>query len=204
VQSLIDGYHEFRETYYRDHEKLLRDLFNRGQAPKAMLIACADSRIDPALQLGAKPGDVFMVRNVANLVPPYMPDEDFHGTSAALEFAVKGLKVEHIIILGHARCGGIGALLDGPVPGQTDFVNIWMKIAEPALRTVEALGIAAPEQRQLRLELEAVKVSQKNLLTFPWVKSAVDAGRLKIHGWYFNIGTGELWTQDASGKFVKA
>lgn len=204
MQSLIDGYHDFRTTYYRENEKLLRDLFNRGQQPKAMLIACADSRIDPAAQLGAKPGDVFMVRNVANLVPPYMPDEDYHGTSAALEFAVKGLKVEHIIVLGHARCGGIGALMNGPVAGQTDFVNIWMRIAEPALRKVEALNVADEDERRLRVELEAVKVSEKNLLTFPWVKSAVDAGQLKIHGWYFNIGTGLLWKQDETGKFVQA
>jgi carbonic anhydrase len=202
MEDLFAGYRQFRETYYRENEKLLKDLFNRGQAPKAMLVACADSRIEPALQLGAKPGDMFVVRNVANLVPPYQPDEDFHGTSAALEFAVKALKVEHIIVLGHARCGGVQALLSGPVAGQTDFVNAWMRIAEPARKAVEAAKPPDEDQRRLLAEIESIKVSLNNLRTFPWVKAAEEAGRLTIHGWYFNVGTGLLWKQDETGVFV--
>lgn len=204
MEALIEGYRHFRETYYRENETLLKDLFNRGQAPKAMLIGCSDSRIDPALTLGAKPGDMFVVRNVANLVPPYQPDEDYHGTSAALEFAVKVLKVEHIIVLGHARCGGVMTLLQGADPGRTEFVGAWMRIAEPARKAVEAANHQDKDQRQLLGELESVKVSLKNLRTFPWVKTAEDAGHLKIHGWYFNIGTGLLWRQNAEGRFEQA
>lgn len=203
MDALIDGYRQFRETYYRENETLLKDLFSRGQAPKAMLIGCSDSRIDPALTLGAKPGDMFVVRNVANLVPPYQPDEDFHGTSAALEFAVKVLKVEHIIVLGHARCGGVMTLLQGADPGRTDFVNTWMRIAEQARKTVEAANPPDEDQRRLLAELESVKVSLRNLRTFPWVKAAEDAGLLAIHGWYFNVGTGLLWRQDKNGVFVQ-
>lgn len=202
MDSLIEGYRHFRETYYREHEGLLKDLFARGQAPKAMLIGCSDSRIDPALTLGAKPGDMFVVRNVANLVPPYQPNEDFHGTSAALEFAVLVLKVEHIIVLGHARCGGVATLLQGAVAGKTDFVNAWMRIAEPARKAVEAANLTDLDERRLLAELEAVKVSLTNLRTFPWVKAAEDAGRITIHGWYYNIGTGLLWRQGKDGVFV--
>jgi len=201
VDALIEGYRHFRKTYYRENEKLLKDLFERGQSPKTMMIACSDSRIDPALQLGARPGDVFMVRNVANLVPPYRPDSEFHSTSAALEFAVLALKVEHIIVLGHARCGGIAALLSGAHAGRSDFVGNWIRIAEPARQAVEAANLHDDDQRRLLAELESVKVSLKNLRTFPWVKTAEDAGHLKIHGWYFNIGTGLLWRQNADGKF---
>ena len=130
MDKFLAGYRQFRETYFRDNEGLIKDLMDHGQKPKALMIACSDSRIDPSLKFGVEPGEMFIVRNVANLVPPFDPDGHAHGTSAALEFAVRGLSIENVIVMGHARCGGIGALMNAPPGG--DFIAAWMSIAAPA------------------------------------------------------------------------
>jgi carbonic anhydrase len=201
MKQFLDGYHQFRDTYFRENEQMIRELMDRGQKPKALMIACSDSRIDPSLKFGAGPGDMFIIRNVAALVPPYEPDGEHHGTSAALEFAVRGLEVENIIIMGHARCGGIHALMHQPNTG--DFISAWMNIADDA--KAEALSSKLdPSKAQVFCEQEAVKVSLRNLLTFPWVKERVDAGKLLLHGWYFDLGTGTLHILREDGTFTPA
>lgn len=203
IQGLIDGFRAFRETVYPRNRALFDALAHRGQAPKVMMIGCANSRVDPLLITGAGPGDVFVVRNVANLVPPYNPDGRYHGTSAALEFAVRVLGVEHIIVLGHAGCGGVQALLDGsPLAGRSDdFVGAWMTIAEPArVRAVERAPTGA--ERQRACEHETVKVSLANLRTFPWIAERLAAGTLTLHGWYFDLDGARLMRLDESGAFA--
>lgn len=195
LERLIDGFRVFRETYYEINKPLFDALAREGQAPKVMVIGCADSRVDPLLILGAGPGDVFVVRNVANLVPPYAPDGRYHGTSAALEFAVRVLGVEHIVVLGHAQCGGVRALIEGsPMAGRgDDFVGAWMSIAGAARGAVAALP---PERRQRAGEHETVKVSLRNLMTFPWIAERVAENTLVLHGWYFDLETGRLMRLD--------
>jgi carbonic anhydrase len=202
VEKFFAGYHVFREDYFKKHRAMIGELMTRKQSPMAMMIACSDSRIDPSLKFGADPGDLFMVRNIAALVPPYMPDKEYHGTSAAIEFAVKVLEVKNIIVMGHARCGGITALVNHEDANATDFVAGWMQIAEPAL--ARAYNLAKPEERQRVCEQEAVKESLTNLLTFPWVKERVESGALKLHGWYFDLETGSLHTMDGNGIFTPA
>lgn len=190
MDKLIAGYRQFRDTYYRENQAFIEDLMKRGQQPKVLMIACSDSRIDPSLKFGVAPGEMFIVRNVANLVPAFDADGHAHGTSAALEFAVRALKVEHVIVMGHARCGGIHALMNQAPDG--DFVGAWMKTALPARE--RALKAAVdPSTAQRCCEHEAVKLSLENLLTFPWVKDAVEAGTLQTHGWYFDLETATLW-----------
>jgi carbonic anhydrase len=198
INRLIEGFRGFRRNYYAENRELFDSLARQGQAPKVMIIGCADSRVDPLLIVGAEPGEVFVVRNVANLVPPYAPDDRLHGTSAALEFAVLNLGVEHIVVLGHAQCGGVQALLDGPgaARGKDDFVTPWMSIARPARD--KAMAVAAGRQRQRACEQATVEVSLGNLLTFPWIRSRVAAGKLGLHGWYFDLERGALMRFDAA------
>ncbi|MFO0995074.1 MAG: carbonic anhydrase [Alphaproteobacteria bacterium] len=199
LERLVDGFRAFRESYYEANKPLFDALAREGQAPKVMVIGCADSRVDPLLILGAGPGDVFVVRNVANLVPPYAPDGRYHGTSAALEFAVQVLGVEHIVVLGHAQCGGVRALIEGsPVAGKgDDFVGAWMSIAGAARDRVAALPVS---RRQRAGEHATVKVSLDNLMTFPWIAERVAGSRLALHGWYFDIETGRLLQLDPSSQ----
>jgi carbonic anhydrase len=198
MDALIDGYRRFRaETWPRERARF-EELAARGQRPNTMVIACSDSRVDPQMIFSAGPGELFVVRNVANLVPPYMPDAQFHGTSAAVEFAVRVLKVDRIVVMGHALCGGISALLGGAPPEARDFVAGWMGIAQRA-RTV-ALRCDDPEQRQEIAEHEAVRISLDNLMTFPWVAEAVAAGRLSLHGAHFGVATGRLVLVPAQGE----
>jgi len=199
VDKFFAGYRAFREDYYKKNRDMIVELMTRRQSPKAMMIACSDSRIDPSLKFGADPGDMFIVRNVANLVPPYAPDGAYHGTSAAQEFAVQVLEIPNIIVMGHARCGGIEALVRRQEESAADFVASWMRIAEPA--RARAYQMATPEQRQRVCEEEAVKVSLGNLMSFPWIKARVDAGKLKLHGWYFDLETATLHVLNDEGTF---
>lgn len=210
LRPFLEGYRQFRDQYFRENRAFIETLMTKGQKPKAMMIACSDSRIDPSLKFGAGPGDLFIVRNVANLVPPYAPDETYHGTSAALEFAVRDLEVEHLIVMGHAKCGGIHALMHhgdhgaGHAAGHgDDFVSSWVKIAEPARKAALA-ATRDPAAAQRICEQESVKTSLENLMTFPWIAERVRAGKLQIHGWYFDLGTGTLHVCDASGTFRPA
>ena len=203
MQKFLDGYRKFRSGYYRDNKVLIDELMSRGQSPSTMMIACSDSRIDPTLKFGVEPGDMFIVRNVANLVPPFSPDTQAHGTSAALEFAVRVLKVKHLIVMGHAKCGGIKALVDHDGSEKGDFVTSWMQIAAPARERALAAHLPKAETYHL-CEHEGVKQSLHNLMTFPWVKSAVEAGKLQLHGWYFDLGDATLSILDESGAFKVA
>jgi carbonic anhydrase len=189
MRRLIEGFRLFHQTYYQQH----RDMFDQlaqGQSPKAMVISCCDSRVDPALIFNAAPGDIFTLRNVANLVPPFSPDGNYHGTSAAIEFAVESLNVEHIIILGHAHCGGITALLGAH---EGEFIGPWMRMAEPA-RDIALAQVGDGDHEALHrvCELETIKLSLANLAAFPCVHRRVADGKLALHGWYFDIERGEL------------
>jgi len=202
LAPFYEGYRQFREQYFRENKPMIEALMAKGQRPKAMMIACSDSRIDPSLKFGVNPGEMFIVRNVANLVPPYGPDNAYHGTSAALEFAVRDLEVEHIIVMGHAKCGGIHALMKTG-PRHDDFISSWMKIAEPA-RVAALAQTKEPVAAQRLCEQEAVKTSLVNLLTFPWVEERVQAGKLKLHGWYFDLETATLHVCGPTGTFQPA
>ena len=201
MQRLIEGFRRFRETYYEDNKDVFDALAREGQSPRAMVIACCDSRVDPGLIFDTGPGEVFVVRNVANLVPPYAPDSAYHGTSAALEFAVKGLKVEHIIVLGHSSCGGVRALMENAPVESTDFINQWMEIARPAREN--ALAAASNrEEAQALCEHETIKVSLANLMTFPWIVERVRERRLSLHGWYYDIDGAQLhWFDRTTSRF---
>lgn len=191
MDRLIEGYRKFKETYWQEYRDLFESLATVGQSPSAMVIACCDSRVDPQTIFSAEPGEMFVVRNVANLVPPYAPNTDYHGTSAALEFAVKTLEVKHIIVLGHSGCGGVRKLMQGPATGETDFIDTWMKIAAPAREKALALGETA-SGALYQAELENIRISIRNLHSFPWIEERVNTGKLALHGWYFEIETGEL------------
>lgn len=187
IQKLIDGFGRFRAQHFGAEGSLYPRLTREGQSPRVMVVACCDSRVDPAIITDCDPGDLFVVRNVANLVPPFETAGHYHGTSAALEFAVRVLGVRHVIVLGHARCGGIHALING-IPGGGDvgqFIQPWMAIADEARSAVDAGGPRAAEQA-------AVRVSLRNLLSFPWVRQRVADRLLTLHGWYFDIENGEL------------
>lgn len=193
IDRLIAGFKSFRETYYEEQPDFYRSLVEKGQKPDVMVIACSDSRVNPSIIAKAEPGELFIVRNVANLVPPYEPDSHYHGTSAAIEFAVRDLNVEHIIVLGHSHCGGIRCLCEGHEDAKNrEFIDGWMSIVEQA-RDDSLKG----EAQRRNVEREAVKVSLDNLLTFPWVKRRVENGRLKLHGWLFDLEAGELLAHEA-------
>lgn len=199
MESLIQGFRRFREHYFDEHRTLFEALALRGQTPKVLLIGCCDSRVDPAIIFDAQPGEMFVLRNVANLVPPFAPDQGHHGTSAAVEFAVRGLEVEHIVVLGHARCGGVRALVEGQTAEQSDFIAGWMHIARSARDRALALTLSAgqPMDAARRMcEQETVAISLANLMTFPWIRERVEHGRLMLHGWFFDLESGELFRLD--------
>ncbi|MHB8623273.1 MAG: carbonic anhydrase [Sulfuricaulis sp.] len=205
INGLIDGFQRFRTRYFGAERQLFHRLARDGQSPRVMVVACCDSRVDPAILTDCDPGDLFVVRNVANLVPPCETGGQYHGTSAALEFAVRLLKVKHIIVFGHARCGGIRALV-GDVPGTaptTQFVMSWMSIAaEARLETLNAGSVLDPEEQARDCEQAGIRISLRNLMTFQFVRQAVDSGQLAIHGWYFDLENGELLVyQPQLGKF---
>ncbi len=205
ISHLTAGIMAFKASHYGREAGLMQSLVEDGQAPATLMISCSDSRVDPAILSGAKPGELFTVRNVANLVPPYQPGPSLHGTGAAIEYAVRDLKVDHIVVMGHAHCGGIKALING-AGGQRmarDFINDWVEIAIDACK----LHVNDPEtqggRREVSLDLlrenaflverAAIAGSLKNLLTYPWLRERVDAGTLQLHGWWFDLDTGDLW-----------
>jgi carbonic anhydrase len=205
IDDLVAGFRRFQSAYYGERRELVERLARQGQSPKIMVIACCDARVDPAIVTDCDPGDLFVVRNVANLVPPFEKSGGYHGTSAALEFAVRCLHVGHVIVMGHARCGGIRALL-GDIRfegGAGQFIAPWMSIAEEARREVAATHAAeSADARAAACEQAAVRISIRNLMTFPFVQGAVAAGRLRLHGWYFDLDGGELLGYDpATGGF---
>lgn len=197
TRQLIEGFRRFRARHFDENEVQFRALVEQGQSPKVLVVACCDSRVDPALVLDCAPGDLFVVRNVANLVPPVESHGKYHGTSAALEFGVRTLGVQHIIVLGHARCGGIRALMNRDAEHENSFIDGWMELAEAARSEVlRELADASDSERERACERRAILGSLRNLKTFPWIRERVEAGELTLHGWYFDIEHGELLRYD--------
>ena len=201
MDVLIEGYRRFRGREWPERRAVYEQLSRDGQAPHAMVVACSDSRVDPAMIFGAGPGELFIVRNVANLVPPYAPDGASHATSAALEFGIRVLQVKHLIVLGHAMCGGITALLKGLPYPVGEFLEPWMRNAQDAMERALA---EAPVDAQTACELEAVKLSLANLMTFPWIREPVADERLMLHGATFDIRSGALSVLQSDGRFAPA
>ncbi len=199
VKKLGSGFKRFKKEYFGKNSTLFKEL-NKGQRPKTLVISCSDSRVDPAIMFDCRPGELFIVRNVANLVPSYNPDGGVHGVSAALEFAVCNLKVENIVVLGHSQCGGIMALLGG---NSGEFISQWMDTAKSA--KIEALTVSKGKSKKIRqknCEHAAIKLSYSNLLTFPWIKERVKSDKLALYAWYFDLGKGILQQYSPkSGKF---
>jgi len=190
MEKLIEGYRRFRADVWPAERERYRGLAEKGQRPETMVIACSDSRVDPQTVFGCGPGELFVVRNVAALVPPYSPDGGYHGTSAALEFAVRVLQVKRLVVLGHARCGGVQAMVQGAPDVAQDFVGPWVSIAAGALAAVP--HDHGHEGHLDLCEVEVIRLTLENLLTFPWIKTAVADGSLALHGFRFDIHTGVL------------
>lgn len=198
LERLLKGFADFRLGYYREHLDLFEKLASEGQAPKILIVGCSDARVDPGILTQTKPGDIFTVRNVAAMVPPAQipPDERQHGTSAAIEYAVRGLDVEHVVILGHALCGGIAALVDGRDGAYADFdyLSTWTSVARETRDMVVEELKGRPRAEIVRaVEQAAVVNSVRNLMGFPWLAERVAAGRLVLHAWWFNLTEGQLY-----------
>lgn len=195
VQSFLSGFHRFREKYVEGEASLFSRL-RHGQNPSTLVISCCDSRVDPAILTQADPGEMFVIRNIANLVPPYSGGAEMPGTRAGIEYAIKGLEVERIIVLGHRSCGGIQALMQGEgiTEHRFEFIGRWMGIALSAReRVLRELLDAAPHLQAQACERYAIELSLTNLMTYPWIRERVEAGTLGLHGWYFDIESGELF-----------
>jgi carbonic anhydrase len=204
--ELVGGYHRFRETDWAEQRDRWSQL-SKGQSPKVMVIACSDSRVDPAQVFDTSPGEIFVVRNVANLVPPFETDGSRHGVSAALEFAVTQLKVSEIVVMGHQSCGGVHASLtdafSGKEPGEGGFIAHWVDILSEARDRITAEHGTGPDAIHA-MELETVRVSIANLRTFPFVQEAEAAGTLHLRGAYFAIADGVLHVMKDDGAFNAA
>jgi carbonic anhydrase len=200
---LIDGYQSFATQRLSAEQSRYRELAERGQSPEIMVIGCCDSRVSPEAIFDAGPGELFVVRNVANLVPPYAPDGAAHGVSAALEFGVQVLHVKHIVVLGHAQCGGIKALVQDSAPlSPGDFIGRWMSLLQPTLEATPRGRDEAIAEFTTRLEQKAISRSLDNLMTFPCINILVGRGKLQLHGAYFGVAQGSLAVLDQStGQF---
>jgi carbonic anhydrase len=187
LRKMLTGYQAFREKYVSGDHSVMRYLSTHGQRPEIMIVACCDSRVDPALILQCDPGDLFVLRNVANIVPPFEDDDARHGTSAALEFGIRFLKVKHLIILGHSQCGGIQASLQSKDEDFSDFVSDWVSVLKVTDKTI-------PEDELAQLSL---KQSKTNCMTFPWIRERVEQGELEIHLWFFDIKTASIFAYNA-------
>jgi carbonic anhydrase len=190
LEKLLQGYQEFRSQYALGKHSMMQQLSQNGQNPQAMVVACCDSRVDPALILQCDPGDLFVVRNVANIVPPYEKDGAHHGTSAALEFGICFLKVKHLILLGHSQCGGIQSLLNNKVE-KDDFISSWMSLVQVAACNPQNVDDCAKA---------ALRHSYDNCMRFPWIKEKVANGDLIIHLWFFDIKKGQIFKYSDADK----
>ncbi len=197
IKQLIEGNKEFRKNFFSPKNTLFDELVEHGQKPKTMIVSCSDSRVDPAIIFNCDPGELFVVRNIANLIPPCeMNDNTYHGVSAALEFGVCILKVQQIIILGHTYCGGIKTLLETGSNLHENphrFIAKWMEIALPAYeKTMAKYDHASFQEKSLMCERYALINSLHNVQTFPWIKERVSSGALSLHAWYFDLATGRI------------
>jgi carbonic anhydrase len=205
LNKLITGNQAFQKQYFQNSHSIYQAFLESGQCPEVMVIACSDSRVDPALVMNCQPGDLFVVRNVANLVPPCQDDGGYHGTSAALEFAVTDLNVRHIIVFGHSHCGGITALMQSGILGkQRPFISKWMDIAEPAsILTQQEKTHQTLDEQVNRCSQHALLHSLKNLQSFPFVNQKVASKQLSLHAWYFDLSDGSIKAHDEEqGHFV--
>ena len=197
--SMLEGYLHFKQTRLPLERDRLLEMAKHGQKPETMVIACCDSRVSPEVVFDCGPGEIFVVRNVANLVPPYAPDDQYHGTSAALEFAVQVLRVKHIVVMGHGRCGGVHAFAkkDGIVHSPGDFIGKWITLLSP---TAEELGAQLENESDdafaERLAFQSIRTSLTNLMTFPCVSTLVGREQLSLHGAYFDVATCKLQALD--------
>ncbi len=191
TDKLLDGYRRFKQGYFTENLDKIQEMA-RHQKPSYVLITCCDARLEPSLIFDTEPGELFVIRNVANLVPPYEIEGSYHGTSAALEFAITVLEVPEIIVLGHSRCGGIRSLvLEHEKLAPNSFIERWMSIVAPVAKMADP-GKLDDIKTFNRCEQAAVGFSLRNLMTYPWIASRVEAGTLKISGWHYNIFTGAL------------
>jgi carbonic anhydrase len=203
---LIEGYSAFVGGRLREEQSRYQQLAESGQAPEIMLIGCCDSRVSPEVIFDARPGELFVVRNVANIVPPYAPDGQAHGVSAALEFGVAALKIRHIVVLGHAQCGGVRAFAEDAEPlSPGDFIGKWMKLMAPAKDRIGPRGAdEAPGDYLRRLEQANIVNSLDNLMTFPRLARMIERGTVTIHGAYFGVATGSLYVCDRESREFRA
>ena len=199
VSQLIDGYRRFRADEWQAERERWSEL-TEGQSPKVMVIACSDSRVEPAIIFDARPGEMFVVRNVAALAPPFETTGGYHGVSAALEFAVTQLEVEEIAVMGHGSCGGCAAALTGQFDdaehGEGHFIANWVEMLHDARDRVLEMHGELDADAFVEMELRAVKVSLANLRTFPWIAEREEAGKLALHGFHFSINDGRLYLLD--------
>ena len=203
-ERLTEGYRAFLERRFASERSRYEMLAATGQRPEIMVIGCIDSRVSPEVIFNARPGELFVVRNVANLVPPYAPDGRAHGVSAALEFGVAALKVKHIVVLGHAQCGGVKAFAEDAEPlSPGDFIGQWMSLMAPAMEKIGPRGELSETEYLIRLEQANVANSLDNLLTFPRLRKLIEMGRIAIHGAYFGVASGRLSVRDPrTGEFA--
>ncbi|AWM10609.1 MULTISPECIES: carbonic anhydrase [Bradyrhizobium] len=203
-KHLLEGYQAFATQRLPTEQSRYRELSVKGQFPEVMVIGCCDSRVSPEVIFDVGPGELFVVRNIANLVPVYQPDGNAHGVSAALEYAVTVLKVKHIVVLGHAQCGGIRAFVDKIEPlTPGDFIGKWMQMFIKPGEVVEQRDHETMAQFVERIEKAAVFRSLENLMTFPFVRKAVDSGQMQTHGAYFGVAEGSLFVLDKASKEFK-
>ena len=204
-KTLLDGYRVFRTQRLPTEQSRYRELSERGQSPEVMVIGCCDSRVSPEVIFDAKPGELFVVRNIANLVPVYAPDGGTHGVSAALEYAVQVLSVKHIVVLGHAQCGGIRAFIDKIAPlSPGDFIGKWMSMFVKPGEIVEQRPHESMQDFTTRIEKAGVLRSLENLMSFPCVQMLVERGKLQLHGAYFGVAEGSLFVLDKAAKEFKS
>ena len=203
LTQLIEGYRRFRENDWH-HERERWSELAEGQSPKVMILSCADSRVDPAQIFDARPGEMFVVRNIAGLAPPYETSRGFHGVSAALEFAVSQLEVGEILVMGHGLCGGCAAALTGQFddtdPGEGHFIADWVRMLHDAADRIRADHPNLDRAAFTAMEREAVKVSLANLRTFPWITERETSGKLKLHGAHFSVAEGRLYVLDEAAE----
>lgn len=194
LQKILHGYELFRQKYALGDNSVMQYLSYYGQQPQIMIVSCCDSRVDPALILQCDPGDLFVVRNVANIIPPYEKDEMHHGTSAALEFGICFLKIKHLILLGHSQCGGIQALFNHQDPTQDDFITNWVSLVK-----INHLHASDPDS----YAKQALHQSREHCFTFPWIREKIDNAALTLHLWFFDVKQGQIFTySDAACEFL--
>lgn len=191
IFELMKGNKSFQDVYFENHEKEFLDLVNHGQEPKVLFIGCSDSRVIPNLIMGTKPGELFVVRNIGNFVPPYSPNNDYHGTAAAIEYAVNVLNVEDIIVCGHTHCGACESLFK-PIDKNLPHVNKWLELGKRAKEITLSKNVSDNEEKLRLTEQISIVLQVENLLTYPYIKERLESKKIFIHGWYYIIETGEI------------